>query len=336
MNVQLRGAVRTRWAAIGAAVAISVGGGGIAITQAAVSSGPRSVFMPIAPCRVFDTRSGDSNVGPRSTPIAAGETYTQQITGANGNCTTPIPADATAVAMNVTAVGGTAASFLTIWPSDVIPRPLVSSLNWTPSSPPTPNKVDTKLSPIGQINLFNNSGAVDILADIVGYYTDHNHDDRYYPRAETYNKTETYAKADVYNKAETYAKDDVYNKSETDSVFTTKAAVAAAPYSHVVAGGLVFSSGTLYAEESFGNLQTSHLGTGLYQVTLTGYSPGCATAALPFLTATLMDLPAGFVVSNGGISTDCLTGNTSMFVHTAALDGTAADRNFIVVVYVDG
>ena len=31
---------------------------------------------------------------------------------------------------------------------------------------------------------FSNAGSVDVLADIVGYYTDHNHDDRYYTKAE--------------------------------------------------------------------------------------------------------------------------------------------------------
>jgi hypothetical protein len=99
------------------------------------------------------------------------------VVGLNGNCN--IPADASAVAMNVTAVGGTAGSFLTIWPSDVAPRPLASNLNWVPGSPPTPNKVDVKLSADGKINLFNLQGSVSVLADVVGYYADHNHDDRY-------------------------------------------------------------------------------------------------------------------------------------------------------------
>lgn len=167
MNDRALRGIRTRWAAIGAAVAISIGGGGIAITRAAVSTGDRGVFVPIAPCRVFDTRPAPDNVGSRNTPLGSGETFTQQITGANGNCI--IPADATAIAISVTAVGGDAASFLTIWPSNVTPRPLVSSLNWIPTSPPTPNKVDVKLSATGQINLFNSSGTVNIIADIVGY-----------------------------------------------------------------------------------------------------------------------------------------------------------------------
>src|SRR3954452_21766411 len=105
---------RARWAAIGAAVAVSLGVGGVVVTNAAVSTGDKAVFVPIAPCRLFDLRPAPDTVGPRATPLGAGETFTQAVRGANGLCN--IPADATAVAMNVTAVGGTASSFLTIWP----------------------------------------------------------------------------------------------------------------------------------------------------------------------------------------------------------------------------
>jgi hypothetical protein len=36
---------------------------------------------------------------------------------------------------------------------------------------PTPNKVDVKLSPDGKVKIFNFSGSVDVLADVIGYYT---------------------------------------------------------------------------------------------------------------------------------------------------------------------
>jgi hypothetical protein len=174
---------RTRWSAIGAAVAVALGAGFVLPNaSAAVTGGERAVFVPIVPCRLFDTRPAPDNVGPRTTALGAGEAYTQQVTGANGNCT--IPADATAISMNVTAVGGTAGSFLTIYPSDAATRPQASNLNWTAGSPAVPNKVDVKLSAGGAINLFNLAGSVNVLADAVGYYADHNHDDRYYTKAE--------------------------------------------------------------------------------------------------------------------------------------------------------
>ncbi len=158
---------RSRWAAIGAAVAVSLGAGGLAITNAASAPGGRSAFVPITPCRLFDTRS-DSSIGVRKTPLIVGESLAQQVTGTNGNCT--IPLDAVGIAFNVTTVNGTSASYLTVWPSDA-PRPLASNLNWVAGAPATPNKVDVKLSGDGKASFFNNAGTVDVIADIVGYYT---------------------------------------------------------------------------------------------------------------------------------------------------------------------
>ena len=172
---------RARWAALGAAVAVSLGVGGVAVTNAIVSSGERTAFIPITPCRLFDLRPAPSQVGPRSAPLGPHEVYTVQVTGINGNCN--LPADASAVAMNVTTVNGTGASYLTVWPADVA-QPLASNLNWVPGSPPTPNKVDVRLSATGAISLYNDVGSVAVLADVVGYYVDHNHDDRYYTKAE--------------------------------------------------------------------------------------------------------------------------------------------------------
>jgi len=179
---------RTRWSALGAAVAVTVGGG-IALPSAnatiTIGGGAGVVFVPITPCRLFDTRPAPNNVGTRTTPLGPADTHTQSVTGTNGNCT--IPAAASAVAMNVTTVNATATSFLTIWPADAA-QPLASNLNWVAGSPPTPNKVDVKLSADGRIKLFNNGGTVDVLADVVGYYADHIHDDRYYTKDEIDNQ----------------------------------------------------------------------------------------------------------------------------------------------------
>ena len=173
---------RTRWSALGAAVAVVIGAGVVLPSaSAAVTTGSRAVFVPMVPCRLFDTRPGaDTNVGPRATPIGPSEVYTQQVAGNNGRCS--VPTDATAISMNVTAVGGTASGYLTVYPSDATERPQASNLNWAAGAPAVPNKVDVKLSATGTINLFNFAGSVDVLADVVGYYADHNHDDRYYTK----------------------------------------------------------------------------------------------------------------------------------------------------------
>jgi len=54
--------MRTRWAAIGAAVAVSFGGGALFVANAAPSTG--DTFVAIEPCRLLDTRTS-SQVGAR-------------------------------------------------------------------------------------------------------------------------------------------------------------------------------------------------------------------------------------------------------------------------------
>ncbi|HRE01540.1 MAG TPA: hypothetical protein PLV68_09580, partial [Ilumatobacteraceae bacterium] len=96
---------RARWAAIGAAVAVSVGAGGFGIANAIQYDNPKNVYIAITPCRLFDTRAGTDNVGTRSTPLGANETADFTATGSNGNCV--LPASMQALQLNVTAVGAT-------------------------------------------------------------------------------------------------------------------------------------------------------------------------------------------------------------------------------------
>jgi hypothetical protein len=168
-------------ASIAAAVTASVVCGSLMSASASIDSGDRSVYVPITPCRVMDTRPAPDNVGARTTPLAAQETHTISVLGANGQCT--IPLDASGVAMNVTAVNPTDASYLTIFPADAT-KPLASSVNWVAMQGATPNSVTSDVSVDGKVSFFNNAGNVDVIADVVGYFVDHNHDDRYYTEAE--------------------------------------------------------------------------------------------------------------------------------------------------------
>src|SRR3954469_2094765 len=112
----------------GLAVTLVVTGLVFGVPASRAPSADETPFVPIAPCRLADTRADPTlNVGPRKAPLGANETYVVQVTGTNGNCT--IPAVATGVAMNVTAVSPTVGSFMTIFPSDVA-RPLASNLNY--------------------------------------------------------------------------------------------------------------------------------------------------------------------------------------------------------------
>ena len=182
---------RTRWAAIGAAVAVSVGAGGVGLGQAAVGTGDKPVYVALdAPCRLVDTRP-DSRIGPKNTPIAAGdaEAYEIQVTGENGHCAgaLAVPAGARAVAANITAIapmaGTTGRSYFTVYPADT-DRPTTSNLNFLDGAPPVPNKVDVGLSTDGKIRIYNHEGTAHAAVDVFGYYIDHHHDDRYFTEVE--------------------------------------------------------------------------------------------------------------------------------------------------------
>ncbi len=165
--------LRVRWAAIGAAVAVVIGAGGIGIARATVSTGAKPVFVSITPCRLVDTRSAPATVGTRGSPLNPGEIATFTVHGTNGNCT--IPAGAVSIAANVTITAPTSDGFLSVFPADA-PLPNASNLNWSAGQAPTPNAVTVDLSTDGKVKVFNERGTVSVIIDIVGYYEDHNHD----------------------------------------------------------------------------------------------------------------------------------------------------------------
>lgn len=171
----------------------------VGVRAAADPGANEATFVPITPCRLFDTRPAPDTVGQRKAPIAADETFTQQVTGTIGDCT--ISSEATAVAMNVTALNATAPSFLQLWPADAAQPERGSSLNYLPGQPPTPNKVDVKLSPTGAVNIYNLAGSVDVIGDVVGYYTNQGIQD---------------IVDDLATKADAAA---VYTKTEADAAF---------------------------------------------------------------------------------------------------------------------
>lgn len=158
---------RARWAAVGAAVAVSLGAGGGVGWFAHAADTPASTFVGIAPCRLFDTRPAPDNVGDRSTPLAAGEELTRQVRGANGNCN--IPATATAIAYNLT-IPTSIDGFLTIFPADAT-RPKSSSINPVAGEQVKANSGIVGLSATGAIKLFTLTGPVNAILDITGYYT---------------------------------------------------------------------------------------------------------------------------------------------------------------------
>jgi hypothetical protein len=132
--------------------------------------GSGSVYTSVGPAiRICDTRAGNPStlsgplfqcvgktIGPASTlvvdvaPLAA------------------VPADAKDVMVNITAVDPTLNTFLTVFPD--APRPLAADLN------PVAGEIKGNLTiaPIsanGTISIYNNAGTVDVVLDVLGWYS---------------------------------------------------------------------------------------------------------------------------------------------------------------------
>lgn len=171
-----------------------IGVSGQHFASADVSSGDRPVLVPIEPCRLVDTRPGDATVGPRASRLGAAETYTVDAQQTDVPCVGNIPTDARSLALNVTSIGATEQTFLTIWAGGT--RPKASSLNPAPGEPPTPNAVTVELSADQDFKVYNDVGTVNIIVDVTGYYANHDHDDRYHTRAQAQAEFLTASQAD--------------------------------------------------------------------------------------------------------------------------------------------
>jgi len=121
-----------------------------------IGSPATSTFVPVTPKRVLDTR--DSQV------LGAGGTRNVQITGGVSG----VPAGASAVVVNLTAISPTADTFLTVYPAGAA-RPDVSNLN-PRAGDIVPNLATVKLSVGGAITLYNNVGSTHAAVDVMGYY----------------------------------------------------------------------------------------------------------------------------------------------------------------------
>jgi peptidoglycan hydrolase-like protein with peptidoglycan-binding domain len=127
---------------------------------AVATAGPS--FHPIVPARIMDTRSG---IGTDASPLGGGETRALQVTGQ-----ADIPADAVAVALNVTVTEPTVATYLTVWPAGAA-QPTASNVNVV-AGQTVANMVTVGLGSGGQIDLFNFAGAAQVVVDVTGWYAD--------------------------------------------------------------------------------------------------------------------------------------------------------------------
>jgi hypothetical protein len=137
-----------------------------------------SAYTPLTPYRICDTRSGNpSNLSGLDLTQCEGKTLgpnsslTIAVAGTNPSGATSggVPANATAVVLNVTVTNTTATSYLTAYPASLTSPPIVSDLNWTQGDT-VPNLVVVNVSSTGQIALYNSAGFTDVIVDVLGYY----------------------------------------------------------------------------------------------------------------------------------------------------------------------
>ena len=120
-----------------------------------------SGLVAVSPTRIIDTRDG---TGGRATPMNTQESWKFVLASRFG-----IPANAVAVALNVTTTDATQPTFVTVHPFGE-QRPLSSNLNPVPGKA-TPNLVITRVGVDGAIEFYNNAGSVHVVADLVGWFT---------------------------------------------------------------------------------------------------------------------------------------------------------------------
>lgn len=125
---------------------------------------PGAYFVPVPPKRVLDTRSG---LGGRAGRLGPGGEVRALVAGAGGVPRADADVPATAVIVNITAVDGSADSFLSAFPTGTS-RPRASDVNFLAHSN-VPNLAIAKLGSDGSISLYNDQGNVDVVVDVLGY-----------------------------------------------------------------------------------------------------------------------------------------------------------------------
>jgi Tol biopolymer transport system component len=127
--------------------------------DAFVHDRPDLDYYTLTPCRLLDTRSGPAFV--------SGVTETMVLTGACG-----IPANARAVALNVTVTQSSGGGHLTLFPGDLFPVPDTSTINFQAGQTRANNAI-ASLAADGSLAIrpsVTGGGTVHVILDVVGYF----------------------------------------------------------------------------------------------------------------------------------------------------------------------
>ncbi len=118
-------------------------------------------FFPLGPTRILDTRSG---LGVPTGRLGPQQSLSLQVAGVAG-----VPASGVAAVMlNVTVANATSGSFLSAFPGGTA-RPTVSNLNFAAGWVGA-NSVTVPVGANGKVDIYNELGSVDVIADLLGFY----------------------------------------------------------------------------------------------------------------------------------------------------------------------
>lgn len=122
-----------------------------------------SLFRPVGPTRILDTRSRLGTSSTAATTVGAGEVVVLRVGGL-----AQVPSLASAAVLNVTGVAATASTDVRVYPATATTPPGVSNLNLAPGQ----TAADLVVVKLGSrsVRLRNNAGEVGLLADVSGWF----------------------------------------------------------------------------------------------------------------------------------------------------------------------
>lgn len=120
---------------------------------------PSTGFHPLAPVRLVDSRSGITVRGPLRARLRV---------DVEVSCRAAVPANASAVALNVTVAEPTASGYLTVWPAGQA-QPTASNVNFV-AGQTVPNLVICRLGVDGMVSFRVSGGTAHTIADLVGWF----------------------------------------------------------------------------------------------------------------------------------------------------------------------
>jgi hypothetical protein len=143
---------------------------GLSVPAAQAAPAPtagQSTYVPLDPVRLFDTRDGTGGISAQQ--VGQGGTLDVVVRGVAG-----VPADATAVVLNVTATRGDASTDIRVYPTPAAGSsafPVVSNLNLVRLTTAA-NLVTVKIGDAGRVRFRNAAGGIDLIADLSGYFVE--------------------------------------------------------------------------------------------------------------------------------------------------------------------